>query len=445
LADFAAEFPEHPDAGQAVAMAAACWRRADQPRESNEMLAELIRGWPNLSLTAEQVLRALKRTAAGESAAVDDSRAEAEDAPLAPVLRQWVAVEGTPQRWPLALVGEVLARYGGRLPAARFDFLLQRLAGEDVTGQQTADLLVRLGPSRAGLAEQVGTFLISDAFATTAPMARESACRWAGRTGRWSMLALAADSIDEPSVTPDRTPHVDRLFAEALTRTGRSRRAMRWWALLVDGHEARDFATRLRCAETALEHGALAEAKQRVAQAEAALDAGDAASRTAREAFLQLLQGDLAVRQVDFELARRLYESVVRSPASPSRLRARAQWMIGETYFLQRQFGQAIEAYRRVEGLDAAEGYVAASLVQAGKSFEQLGRTQQAEVCYGTLLGRFADSPHATEARRRLAALPGGRGASQASSAESGSPKPDSAGDGGQRSPDAIARPTKLR
>ena len=101
---------------------------------------------------------------------------------------------------------------------------------------------------------------------------------------------------------------------------------------------------------------------------------------------------------------------MVRSSDSPPVLRARAQWEIGESFFMQRKFQEAIESYRKVEGLCTDGPHIAASLVQAGKSFEQLGLTRQAGDCYSALLVRFADSPHADEARRRMAALPGRRG-----------------------------------
>jgi TolA-binding protein len=72
---------------------------------------------------------------------------------------------------------------------------------------------------------------------------------------------------------------------------------------------------------------------------------------------------------------------------------------------LQQDFADAVEAYRRVEGIDPNGMWVAAAMVQAGKSFEQLGRTREAAVCYSNLLSRFADTSHAALARRRLAAI----------------------------------------
>jgi TolA-binding protein len=117
------------------------------------------------------------------------------------------------------------------------------------------------------------------------------------------------------------------------------------------------------------------------------------------------LDAELAIRRLQFDQARSLLENVVRAGETEAGLRGRAQWMIGETYYLQQDFADAIDAYRRVEGIDPQGVWVSAALIQAGKSFEQLGRTREAAVCYGHLIGRFADTAHATLARRRLAAI----------------------------------------
>jgi TolA-binding protein len=79
--------------------------------------------------------------------------------------------------------------------------------------------------------------------------------------------------------------------------------------------------------------------------------------------------------------------------------------MIGETHLLQHQFKEAIDAYRLVDQIDAAGHWSAASLLQAGRAFEQLGRPRDAVICYTGLLRKFADSPHAQLARDRLALL----------------------------------------
>ena len=144
----------------------------------------------------------------------------------------------------------------------------------------------------------------------------------------------------------------------------------------------------------------MSAASQRVETARVA--AGDDAARLA---LIDMLSADLDIRRLQFDRARSTLEKVVQSSQSIATLRGRAQWMIGETYFLQHKFVDAIEAYRRVEGIDPKGPWISVALVQAGKSFEQLGRTREAAVCYSTLVSRVSDSQHASVARRRLAEI----------------------------------------
>ena len=192
-----------------------------------------------------------------------------------------------------------------------------------------------------------------------------------------------------------------RLFAEALIQTGRGAESRVWWNHLVELPETDDFATLLRCAEAETAHGSDIElAAKRIEAARVA-----AGEDSFRVSLTDLLRAELAIRQLDFDHARGLLEKVVRATATDRAVRARAQWLIGETHYLQQDFPAAIEAYRKVEGIDPAGGWVSASLIQAGKSFEQLGRTREAAVCYLGLLNRFGDTVHASLARRRLAAI----------------------------------------
>ncbi|MGB7328340.1 MAG: tetratricopeptide repeat protein, partial [Rubripirellula sp.] len=283
--------------------------------------------------------------------------------------------------------------------------LASHLASIDQTGKGVSDLLsLLIEQGKPDAAERLAASLISPASdEAVSTAAREAACRWAGRTQRWSMLSMASESelkkIESPSAT--RSATVEKLFAESLMQTGQVEQAAQWWNHLVDGRQASDFATLLRCAEAETSVGKDANlAGQRIALARSAAG-GDAFNET----LVDLLAAELAVRKSRFEEARALLESVVRAVEVDATLRGRAQWLIGETHYLQAQFTEAIEAYRRVEGIDPGGSWVSASLVQAGKSFEQLGRTREAAVCYGSLIGRFADSPHAQVARQRMASI----------------------------------------
>ena len=214
------------------------------------------------------------------------------------------------------------------------------------------------------------------------------------------MLALASESSDVAVDENSRTITVERLFAESLMQVGRGEDAQVWWNHLVDERGVNDFATLLRCAEAATTHANVPSATNRVSDARSA--AGHATNRIS---LVQMLSAELAVRELKFDDARSTLEQVVRSDGAIETLRGRAQWTIGETFYMQEKFADAIEAYRKVEGIDPGGDWIAISLVQAGKSFEQMGRTREAAVCYSSLVGRFPDSPHAVSATRRLAAI----------------------------------------
>lgn len=275
-----------------------------------------------------------------------------------------------------------------------------------------------LAPSLVQMQDQAGRLITTGT--------REAACRWAGRTGRWNVLAMAAEqeeglfqSGDALSVedgpfqlaeTRGRSLHVERLFAEALLQTGKPKQSLKLWQHIVDRGGADDFPTLLRTAETAVAAGSVSDASMRIAAARAA--ARNAANgspaqpgNSAQVALTDLLAANLEIRQLRFDRGRGLLEQVVRSPESGTDLRGRAQWMIGETFFMQQKFPEAIAAYRQVEAISESEEWTAVALVQAGKSFEQLGRTREATVCYSTLVSRFGESRHATDARQRLAAM----------------------------------------
>ncbi len=392
LAAFVQAYPGHADAARATRACAECLRQADRPADANAMLADLLDRWPE-SDSALEVVR-------GYSDLASDL--------IPPSVRSWVMAKAKSNDLrsfdaKATTMGLLIATEVGDQEA--WANLARHLAAMDQSGNSVADLLNSLTEkNHSDQAERFAASLISPSDVDkVSPGGREAACRWAGRNQRWSMLALASESaiakLDSPP--PNRTDVVERLFAESLMQLGRVNEASRWWNYLVDVRQSTDFATLLRCAEAETSVGDdVSLAGQRISLARAAT--GDEPFNTA---LVDMLAAELAIRKTRFEEARSLLESVVRTGEIDATLRGRAQWLIGETHYLQAQFGEAIEAYRRVEGIDGGGVWVSASLVQAGKSFEQLGRTREAAVCYGTLIGRFADSSHAEIARKRMAAI----------------------------------------
>jgi len=104
-----------------------------------------------------------------------------------------------------------------------------------------------------------------------------------------------------------------------------------------------------------------------------------------------------------FDEARQAYERVTRSSDhGRSETAAMAQWMIGESFFHQQRYEEAIRAYHRVEALYAYPRWQAGALLQAGKCHEMLGQWQQATELYDEVTKAYPNTPFTEEAGRRL-------------------------------------------
>ena len=390
LASFIDRYPDHVDAPRAARACADCLKQAQRDEDASAMLADLLHRWPD-SESAFAVVVAHRDVAVGA---------------VPSAVKAWLiesAESSRLERLDVPMTAQALLAASNDRAAAAWGKLAQHLGAIDTTGQPTSDLLVKLSTTgKESEAERLASIIIAPIDdGKVSAGAREAACRWAGRTQRWSMLALASESESPSKADDTRTIAVERLLAESLMQLGRVAEARPWWNHLVDTRHADDFSTLLRCAEAETAVGSDADDAQR------RIDAARAAAAEDRfqQSLVDLLDAELSIRRSEFDQARGLLEKVVRMNETEASLRGRAQWLIGETHYLQRDFADAIEAYRRVEGIDPGGMWVSAALVQAGKSFEQLGRTREAAVCYGNLLNRFADTAHAELARRRLAAI----------------------------------------
>jgi TolA-binding protein len=115
------------------------------------------------------------------------------------------------------------------------------------------------------------------------------------------------------------------------------------------------------------------------------------------------LIGRACAAEANLDEARKAYLKVVRSPhGAKTETAAMAQWMIGESYLLQEQYAAAIREYLRVEVLYAYPHWQSAALLQAGKSYEQLGQWKNAGDAYARLLKLYGQTNFAAEARERL-------------------------------------------
>jgi TolA-binding protein len=115
------------------------------------------------------------------------------------------------------------------------------------------------------------------------------------------------------------------------------------------------------------------------------------------------LIGRCLLDQAQIGDARASLFKVVKSPAGgKTETAAMAQWMIGESYFHQERYAEAIKEYLRVEILYAFPQWQAAALLQAGKAHEKLGQTADATALYAQVLQKYGQTPHAKEAARLL-------------------------------------------
>ena len=424
--DFLEHHPKHSDAPSAFLLKINCLTRLHDLDGAESTRAELLRAHPRTSAACESIKTACaSHTDPSESIRMYLIKRH-EYVLMSPiaagnldVLQSGLlasAIAGDPEAEIAYATALALIDEQGQVATGVLEQLQQ--SGHDAAAQRVAMKWMSASDEHDRSPGSLGATMQEKSGKLITGAVREAACRWAGRTGQWSMLAMAAE--DEPGLgerqntamakeeaaARGRSLHVERLFAEALLQSGKTKQSLKLWERIVDEGGAEDFATLLRLAETAAEVGSITQADIRIAAARAvAMQSERDGKSSGGVAMTNLLTANLEIRQLRFDRGRALLEQIVRSSGADTNLRGRAQWMIGETYFMQEKFSDAIAAYRQVEAIGDCDQWTAAALVQAGKSFEQLGRTREATICYSALVSRFGDSPHAGGARRRLAAL----------------------------------------
>ena len=220
---------------------------------------------------------------------------------------------------------------------------------------------------------------------------------------------------------PDAIPHMDTV-AQQVTDEPLHSMAMFW------GGEARFRSEKFADAKTKFEQllkdsmgrdlESLPIAEMRLAQIFAHQDDWDAAYQKATEiearypSFAQTheldyLIGRCLALQGEFQNARAAYAKVIQSPtARQSETAAMAQWMIGETYFHQKNYDAAIRAYAQVaSNYGAFPKWKAAALLQIGKCHEIQENWEKATQYYTEVRTDYENSPFAPEAETRLSVV----------------------------------------
>jgi len=117
----------------------------------------------------------------------------------------------------------------------------------------------------------------------------------------------------------------------------------------------------------------------------------------------EYLIGRCLQSQGSFDEARAAYRKVTRSETGgKTETAAMAQWMIGETYFHQKNYETALREYLRVEILYDYPDWQAGALLQAGKCHEALGEWKQASELFAKLIKSFPESEFVADATERL-------------------------------------------
>jgi TolA-binding protein len=109
------------------------------------------------------------------------------------------------------------------------------------------------------------------------------------------------------------------------------------------------------------------------------------------------------VSKADFDTARQVLQSItLRTIPTPDELVARGHWMVGETYLMQRNFPDALIAYREAQKIPNQNYWNSAALLQIAKCCEATQDMQGAKQAYESLINQFSTSPFVSTAQERL-------------------------------------------
>jgi TolA-binding protein len=110
-------------------------------------------------------------------------------------------------------------------------------------------------------------------------------------------------------------------------------------------------------------------------------------------------------QQAKFPEARAAFDRVLNDPAAfRTPTAAKAQFLIGETYFLEQNWDEAFIAYQKVYASYDHPDWQSAALLQSGKCDEQQQHWKEAAKTYAQLIEEFPKSDYVAEAQQRLEA-----------------------------------------
>ncbi|MDX1925729.1 MAG: tetratricopeptide repeat protein [Pirellulaceae bacterium] len=109
-----------------------------------------------------------------------------------------------------------------------------------------------------------------------------------------------------------------------------------------------------------------------------------------------------SVQQIDFDQARLHLKTIVDTAGNSTSASARAQWMLGETYFMEQNFNEAVSAYKPVTELEQSQPWQTLALMQTAKCFELLNQPSDALDVYRRVVKITKDEKIRQEATARI-------------------------------------------
>jgi lipopolysaccharide biosynthesis regulator YciM len=108
------------------------------------------------------------------------------------------------------------------------------------------------------------------------------------------------------------------------------------------------------------------------------------------------------MQQIDFDQARLHLKAIVETAGINTSASARAQWMLGETYFMEQNFNEAVNAYKPVAELEQSQPWQTLALMQTAKCFELLNQPSDALEVYRRVINISKDENIRQEATSRI-------------------------------------------
>ncbi len=110
-----------------------------------------------------------------------------------------------------------------------------------------------------------------------------------------------------------------------------------------------------------------------------------------------------AMLQVDFDGARTHLRAIIQATGvNQPAPRARAQWMLGETYFMEQKFDEAIGEYKVVADRGVPQPWQTLSLMQMAKCYELQNRSDEALAAYRRVIQESKDPKIQQDATARV-------------------------------------------